>query len=301
MDLRRLRYFLVVAEELHFARAAARLGIEQSPLSRQIQELEAQLNVRLFERTRRSTRLTKAGERFVIDGRRVLSDVEVSVRALRSFAAANHPVRLGLAEGLASAAFGRLLRLCRATEPSLSVTLIERPLSELIELTVGGGLDAVLSPQMIEGAELQSSSAWSEPLMFVGPSVAVRKGGAVSLNAHSGGTWVLPDPVQLPGYAAQVRSLLQAKSITVQSHVTAASPATLVQLVAAGAGVGLLPETLALTPEGVSLQRLRDPDAVLTTWLTTRRGDDSAVLPILRRLVEAAADRQASARNSVPI
>lgn len=289
MDLRRLRYFLVVAEELHFARAAARLGIEQSPLSRQIQELEAKLNVRLFERTRRSTRLTKAGERFVIDGRRILSDVEVSVRALRSFAAANHPVRLGLAEGLASAAFGRLLHLCRATEPSLSVTLIERPLVELIELMVGGGLDAVLSPQMIEGAELQSHPAWSEPLMLVGPSVAARKGGAVSLKAHSGGTWILPDPVQLPGYAAQVRGLLQAKSIAVQSHVTAATPATLVRLVAAGAGVGLLPQALATAPSDVSLQRLKDPDAVLTTWLSTRRGDASETLQTFRQLVGAAA------------
>lgn len=289
MDLRRLRYFLVVAEELHFARAAARLGIEQSPLSRQIQELETKLNVRLFERTRRSTRLTKAGERFVIDGRRILADVEVSVRALRSFAAANQPMRLGLAEGLASAAFGRLLHLCRATEPSLSVTLVERPLVELIELMVGGGLDAVLSPQTIEGAELQSHPVWSEPLMLAVPSVAMSKGGAVSLKAHSAGPWILPDPVQLPGYAAQVRGLLQAKSIAVQSHVMAATPATLVRLVAAGAGVGLLPQALATAPSDVSLQRLKDPDAVLTTWLSTRRGDASETLQTFRQLVGAAA------------
>lgn len=76
MELRHLRYFIAVAEELHFARAAERLHIEQSPLSRAIKDLEYDLDVQLLERTTRSTRLTWAGQVFLDEPKRVLSSVD---------------------------------------------------------------------------------------------------------------------------------------------------------------------------------------------------------------------------------
>ena len=81
MDFRLLRYFIAVAEELHLARAAERLGIEQSPVSRAMRDLESQLGVQLFDRSAHQTRLTWAGQVFLGECRRVLATVEQAVVA----------------------------------------------------------------------------------------------------------------------------------------------------------------------------------------------------------------------------
>jgi len=76
LELRHLKHFICVAEELHFGRAATRLHIEQSPLSRSIKDLENDLGVVLFERTTRSTKLTNSGEIFLHEARQIISAVE---------------------------------------------------------------------------------------------------------------------------------------------------------------------------------------------------------------------------------
>lgn len=102
MELRHLRYFIVVAEELHFARAAARLHIEQSPLSRAIKDLEVDLAVQLFERTTRSTRLTWAGEVFRGEAQRVLSTLDqATVSAKAAAEVYRGTLRIALSDGVA--------------------------------------------------------------------------------------------------------------------------------------------------------------------------------------------------------
>lgn len=83
MEPRLLRYFVAVAEELHLARAAERLGIEQSPVSRAMRDLESQLGVQLFDRSTRLTRLTWAGQVFLGECRRVMATVEQAVKSKR--------------------------------------------------------------------------------------------------------------------------------------------------------------------------------------------------------------------------
>ena len=96
IELRHLRYFIAVAEELHFGHAAARLNISQPPLSQQIQILEQQIGARLFARTNRSVSLTDAGKQFLADSRQILSQVEdAAARAARLHHGETGELRIG--------------------------------------------------------------------------------------------------------------------------------------------------------------------------------------------------------------
>ena len=93
MELRHLRYFVAVAEELHFGRAAERLHLAQPPLSRQIRQLEAELGVRLLERTKRRVQLTSAGQVFLGEARDILAQVDRAEAAVRALGFRNFRVR----------------------------------------------------------------------------------------------------------------------------------------------------------------------------------------------------------------
>lgn len=294
MELRHLRYFLAVAEELHFARAAARLGIEQSPLSRQIHDLEADLKVRLFERTRRATTLTGAGQRFQADARRILADVDGSVRALRASTVGREQFRLGFSEGVAGLAFCRLLQICKNSDPPIGIVLAERPMPELADLLSTGGLDGILAPEEMISPQVVSTPAWSEELTLVAAPEDPMMGTPVWLKARPERVWILPDPRALPGVARQIEALLERKGLAERADVTAASPAMLLSLVGAGLGVGLLPRSLAEHRCGVWLRPIRDHDAKLTTWLTVRREDSPAYVRRFTELVRLAASEPQS-------
>jgi len=294
MELRHLRYFLAVAEELHFARAGARLGIEQSPLSRQIRDLEADLRVRLFDRTSRSTRLTAAGARLKTHARRILDDIEISMADVQSFASSKTaPLRLGLAETAAGASFGRFMRLAAAAEPPLPVVLRERPAVELVDLLSGGALDAILTYSPPPAGDFVGEPVWSEPLMLVRKADGGHAPELTSLRDHAAAWWILPDPVSFPGAAAQIAALLTRYGIAPREPLLAGSPHSAIRLAATGAGVALAPCSGVEVPDPVLMHPLAEADAVLTTWMTVRREVASPVANRAMALARTAAEDQA--------
>lgn len=124
MELRQLRYFLAVAEELHFARAAERLHIDQSPLSRAVKELEEELGARLFVRATRSTQLSRAGRLFLEHVPRVFASIEQARNSVRSAANGFHgQLRIALLDGITPSRLPALLAQCREEDPEVEVRL----------------------------------------------------------------------------------------------------------------------------------------------------------------------------------
>lgn len=275
-----MRNFVAVAEELHFARAAARLGMEQSPLSRSIQDLEADLKIRLFARTRRSTALTPAGATFLITAKRILTDAEMALREMRTFEG-GQPLRVGLAEGMAGPGFRRLLRAAVESERPVPPSIVERPLSELLALCATEALDGVLAPEETATAELISVAAWEKPLVVVGGEI----GGPARLSDLPDVDWILPDPHTMPGVAQQIERLLRDAGHPGRIATVAATPAAMVCMAKAGLGCGLLPAGIAPVVDGVEVRPLCDPKAKICMWLTLRREDADHPTQRLRGLV----------------
>ena len=134
MELRHLRCFIAVAEELHFARAAERLHIDQSPLSRTIKELEEDLGARLFFRTTRSTQLTRAGRLLLEHVPRVFMALEQARDSVKSAANGYHgQLRIALSDGVTPSRLPALLAQCREEDPEVEIRLFEVPLAQQIK------------------------------------------------------------------------------------------------------------------------------------------------------------------------
>jgi DNA-binding transcriptional LysR family regulator len=168
MELRQLRYFIAVAEELHFARAAARVGIEQSPLSKAITDMERQLGVRLFVRTRRSTRLTFVGETLLPDARRILLQVDQTQRNIKA-AASGHRGRLRVAicDGLAHPRIARLIGQHREEDPEIDLQLTHSALPMQLYELCSGLLDVAFSQSPRNDQQLMSVPLWKDAAVLV--------------------------------------------------------------------------------------------------------------------------------------
>jgi DNA-binding transcriptional LysR family regulator len=124
MEFRQLKYFIAVAEELHFGRAAESLHLSQPALSKQIQALEDSLEIQLFERTKHWVKLTSAGQKFLETARRVLHDVEEGIQITRQIADGHAgTVRVGLTEATLFCLAPSILRICRERYPQVNLIL----------------------------------------------------------------------------------------------------------------------------------------------------------------------------------
>jgi DNA-binding transcriptional LysR family regulator len=256
MELRHLRYFVAVASELHFTRAAERLGIGQPPLSQQIQQLEQEIGTPLFIRDRRGVALTEAGQAFLAEAQLVLAGAERAKEAAR---------RIGNGE-IGTLAIGftvstsihpfvpRLIRTYRSRHPGVAVTLVEQPTLQLVEHVQNGSIDLAFirapAPQL---PGIRIDTILSEPMLAVVASthpLAARD--AIELNELAGEPFILyPRKLGTGVYDAVMQACIAAGF---QPHAGLEVPqmTSVVTFVAAGMGVSVLPATMSqLQAEGV--------------------------------------------------
>jgi DNA-binding transcriptional LysR family regulator len=171
LDFRLLRYFIAVAEELHLARAAERLGIEQSPVSRAMRDLESQLGVQLFDRSTRLTRLTWAGQVFLGECRRVQATVEQAVKSAKAAAQGYQGhLRIAICDSLAQPRIATLLARSREDEPELEIRVFELPFAQQLKTLHDDLLDIgfALSNAVHDG--LVAEPVWTDPLSVIVPA-----------------------------------------------------------------------------------------------------------------------------------
>jgi len=294
MELRHLRYFVAVAEELHFTRAAQRLNIAQPPLSQQIRALEAELGVALFVRSRRSVALTDAGSALLERARALLAAAQALPEVLQRVARGEEgELRIGFTSTLP---LTRVLRDVvadhRRALPRVALQLREMHTALQFEALRRGELDVGLvryNEHAPEGIRLLVLRR--DPLRLVVPAghrFARRKTVAI-------GDCRDESFIGFPGSAGTgtgplLKRLCAQAGFEPQIAQEAREATTQIGLVAAGLGLAVLPAPLeAVRIEGVRYVPLAGPEAVLVMSAATRADESSArVLAFLRRLEEVA-------------
>jgi len=245
MEIRHLRYFVAVAEELHFGRAARRLHIQQPPLSRQIQDLETELGFPLFERSRRRVELTPAGTALLNRARQVFDALDVAIHDARS-ASEGESGRLvvGYPSSLAYSGLTELLRAFRTRFPSVEISLRELPPADQIDGLKAGSLDVGFVRSSLDDPTLTAELVRREALMVVLPDdhpLASQR--SIPLKALAREPFVMFPRARGPAFFDQLMALCSRAGFTPRI-VQEAAQLDLVSLVAAGFGVSIMPSSM---------------------------------------------------------
>lgn len=264
MGLRQLRYFVAVAEELHFGRAAKRLGIAQPPLSQQIQRFERGIGAQLFERTRRSVRLTPAGEALLPEAREILSRADRALSMVQDIASGKAgTLSVGFVGSASMLVLPELLKAFRSAYPAVDLELIELSTNEQYVALREGRIQigCVRTPQ--SAAPLASTLIARERLVLVMPdNLGQDIPDPVPLNAMSEAPFIMPPRRLGHSFHDTVRAVCARAGFSPNVVQEAIQMQTILGLVAAGIGVALVPESMGrVQREGVICRRVSDKDA----------------------------------------
>jgi DNA-binding transcriptional LysR family regulator len=291
LELRHLRYFVAVAEELHFRRAAERLHVSQPPLSQQIRALERELGVMLFERNRRRVELTAPGRALLEEARTVLAAVDHAVEVTQRVARGEAgQLAIGF---VGSAMYGALpdaLRDFRTARPDVELRLRELPTGAALDALAEGRIDVgVVRPAQVDpGISIDIVSREAVVVALPeGHELAARR--RLTLPDLSRETLVLLSRREAPGLRAAVDALV-ADPVDVQE---VSEVRTVLGLVSAGIGVSVVPESVAGSERaGVVFRPLAGRAPTVELALAWREDDPS---PVLAAFLEMAPARLAPA------
>ena len=293
IELRHLRYFIAVAEELHFGHAAARLNISQPPLSQQIQALEEQIGARLLARTNRSVALTPAGRQFLSDCRQILSQVDdAAARAARLHQGETGELRIGFTSSAPFIkAVSDTLSGFRRRYPDVHLQTREINTREQIAPLHEGTLDLGL----MRNTQLPDTLNWQvilrEPLLAMIPrDHPLAAQSQVTLAELAREPFVFFDPHVGTGLYDDILGLMRRYDLSPVIAQEVGEAMTIIGLVAAGLGVSILPASF----RRVQLEEMRwlpiaQADAVSEMWLVWSKHHEqgSAAMRFKQQLLNA--------------
>ncbi|MFT4047669.1 MAG: LysR family transcriptional regulator [Solimonas sp.] len=277
MDIRQLRYFVVVAEEKNFSRAAGRLHVSQPPLSTQVKALEEELGVHLFRRSNRGVALTAAGQVFYDEVRLVLRRLEQA--CLKAQSAGRGDVGL-LAIGFVSIVdYGVLppaLKRFRAQFPGVEVELHEFTTDAQIKEIRAGRLDLGIGIGPVDEPDLAFEAIWHEKLVLAAPAghPLARGDGPVPLAAFASERFIITPRDVASGLHDLIVETCRAHGFAPRITQRARQMQTIISLVASGMGFAIVPESVRhLKRGGVQYRSLRGVGARIELGILRPRND----------------------------
>ncbi len=290
MELRHLRYFVAVAEERSFTRAAERLHVAQPPLSRQIQQLEAELGATLIKRGTRPWSLTEAGQLVYEQAVQTLEKFDAIPQVLRHFQEAKRS-RIGIGF-VASTLYGYLpevIRSYRAARPEVDMNLLELTTFEQAAALKEGRIDVGFGRLPMQDTALRHQLLRNEPIVVAVPvGHRLAEGDTPMRLADLEGETVIVYPKHpRPSYADRVLSLVHAAGVRPQGCMEIKELQGALGLVAAGIGCCPVPASVQrLRRDKVVYRGLDEPDATSPAIMSSRWDDKSPELKLILKLIK---------------
>ncbi len=289
MELRHLRYFVAVAQERNFTRAAERLHIAQPPLSRQIQQLEEELGLQLFERESRPLKTTEAGRLFLEQATQLLERMESLRTMMERLKEAGRPrFVIGFEASTIYAALPQLIRRFRTVAPEVELSLVEMISFEQIVALKEGRLDVSFGRIRLEDPTVRRDVLRNEPLVAALPLAhpLAAQEGPLSLARLAGEPLIIYPREPHPSYADQVISLFHDRGLTPNIGHEARELQSAIGLVAAETGYAIVPISVSrLRRDDIVYRDLDDPGATSPIIMSRRVGDTSPLLGVMSRVI----------------
>jgi len=286
MDLRQLKYFVTVAEELSFVRAAQRLHMSQPPLSQQIKALEEDLGVELLFRTRREVKLTEAGRVFLAESRELLEKAQAVAHRTRQAAAGEHAtLRVGMATSALFHVLPHLLDRVRAQLPTVSLTVTDMNSDEQVRSLAVDRIDLGFIHARPDTRGLERCNVVTDSFAVALPATHARAGKAqLSLRDLQDDAMVAFSREHAPALFDALIASCQQENFSPRIAHVARHPASLLQMVQLGLGVSIVPRAYANAAlPGVVFRQLPAMAARLKIDAIWREGNAA---PGLRRVVD---------------
>ena len=296
ITLRQLRYLTAVARHRHFGRAAEDCAVSQPALSMQLKQLEHEIGAELVERRPGDIALTDTGLEVAQRAERILAATRDLVDFARHRDVLSGPLKLGVIPTLAPYVLPRVLPRLQAKYPGLRLEVRETQTRTLLEELVRGALDCVMLALPVEGADIETLKLFNDPFLLAVPATDERpQHGHVSVDDVDQRRLILLEE----GHCLRDQALAFCATMRrdAQASLGATSLATVMQMVANGYGVTLLPEVAAeaeARDDRVNLLRFAEPEPARTIGLawrrtSTRKQDFAAFGDIVTRALSASA------------